>query len=129
MPLPPLDTVHNVATPAFSVDPKTGKAIENGGSRPSVASVTRVNSSATVIDLFTVTETTRKLLIFNDSTEILKVAYGAVGSDDEASATNFSFKVQPGTGEMFSKDELPLGVISGIWAVADGAVNITEYSE
>jgi hypothetical protein len=90
--------------------------------RPATPAQSNVDSSATVVPLFTVDEATKKLLIYNDSTAVLMVGFWA-----DTSATKFSFAIQPNTGELLETNELPLGVIYGIWASVNGSARITEF--
>jgi hypothetical protein len=59
--------------------------------------------------------------IFNDSTKILFVKYGAT-----ASATSFTVKMLAGSyHEVFGSYT---GIIDGIWATANGSARITELT-
>jgi hypothetical protein len=116
------NTDFKMATPVVLIDPATGMA-DTGAGHPALGAPSNVDSSATVVPLFTVDEATKKLLIYNDSTAVLMVGFWA-----DTSATKFSFAIQPNTGELLETNELPLGVIYGIWAAANGSARITEFS-
>ena len=59
-------------------------------------------------------------MIFNDSTSILYLKYGA-----GASSTSFTTKVLAGG---FYTDSAYVGAVNGCWASVNGSVKITELS-
>lgn len=88
--------------------------------RPNDAAVTSVDSSASAVTLLARNVFRRGVVIHNDSTAILYVKFGA-----SPSATSFTYKLASQ-----ATLELPFpvyrGVITGIWASANGAARITE---
>ena len=86
------------------------------------ANITSVNSSATSVTLFGSGVLRKGGTIYNDSTQVLYVAFGSA-----ASTTNYT--VQIASQGFF---ELPLPVcqaqINGIWASANGAAIVTELT-
>lgn len=91
-------------------------------SRPATAALTNVASVTTSVVLAAANAARRGLIIVNDSTKVLYVAFAAT-----ASATAFTYKLGGG-----ATVELPLngytGVVSGIWATANGNARITEIT-
>ncbi len=85
------------------------------------ASVTRVSASATVVDLKASNTARRGLYVFNEL--LSAVLYIKLGS--AATLTDYTLSVPPG-----GYYELPLpvytGVVTGIWASAAGAAQVTE---
>lgn len=87
---------------------------------PASATVTQVASSATVVTLQAANADRRGLLIFNDSTAALYVKYGSA-----ASATSFSVKIA--AGGYWEMPQPPYsGIVTGIWASANGNAYVTE---
>lgn len=84
------------------------------------STVTRVASSASVVTLKTANSSRRSLKIFNESTAVLFIKDGAA-----ASATDYSVQVAAGGYYEFPQ---PIygGVVTGIWASANGAAQVTE---
>lgn len=84
------------------------------------ATVTRVASSATVVTIKAANSGRRMLSIFNESTAILYLKYGAT-------ATVTDYTVQIAASAYY---ELPIptyrGVLTGLWAAANGAAQVTE---
>jgi hypothetical protein len=88
---------------------------------PQTASVTSVASSATSVQLFAAAGTVRGRTIFNESTAVLYVAFAATASTS-------AYTVQVAAGGYY---ELPGsiygGVVSGIWASANGNARLTSW--
>ena len=87
----------------------------------SSATVTQVASSATNVTLQASNASRKGLSIFNDSTQILRVKFGAT-----ASAT--SYTVQIAAGGYYEMPVRPTytGIVDGIWASANGNAYVTE---
>ncbi len=88
---------------------------------PQAATLANVASSASSVTLFAASGTTKGRTIFNDSTAVLYVKFGAT-----ASAT--SYTVQLAAGDYY---EFPVpvysGVVDGIWASANGNARVTSW--
>lgn len=79
-----------------------------------------VNSSASNVTLLAANANRRAATIYNDSTQVLYVKFGAT-----ASATSFKVAISPNG---YYEFPLPVytGIVDGIWAAANGAARITE---
>lgn len=88
----------------------------------STAVLTSVTASASTQQLVAANTARKKLIIFNDSSAILYVAFAAT-----ASLTAFTYKIAAGSSIELNLPIYP-GVISGIWDSATGAARITEIS-
>lgn len=84
------------------------------------ATVSRVASSATVVTLAARNGGRRTLSIFNESTAILYLKYGSA-----ASLTDYTVQVSAGA---FYETPQPgyRGIVTGIWASANGFAQVTE---
>lgn len=82
-----------------------------------------VSSSATNVTLLASNSSRKGFSIMNDSTEILYVKFGAT-----ASATSFHVKMQPGTYYESNAGYNYTGIIDGIWASANGAARMGEFT-
>lgn len=93
------------------------------------ATLSNVSASATAVTLLAENRARLAASIHNDSTAVCYVKMGST-----ASATSYTVKMEPG--DYF---ELPVanggfgagvytGVITGIWASANGAARVTEYT-
>lgn len=86
------------------------------------ALVTRVNASITAVVLSAANPTRKTAILWNDSTSTVNIKFGSA-----ASMTDFTWRIGPQSGY-----ELPapvyVGIISGIWDAANGAMQITEES-
>jgi len=84
------------------------------------ATLANVASSATTVTLMASNTARIGFVIYNDSTAILYVKFGAT-----ASATSFTYFVNPG-----DTLDIPItrytGVIDGIWSSANGNARVTE---
>lgn len=88
------------------------------------ATTDRVPSSATVVTLLTMNPLRNQAIIYNESTQTLKIKLGS-----GASATDYTLPIAGGTptGGYY---ELPVrytGIITGIWDLANGFAQITEF--
>lgn len=85
------------------------------------ATLTNVASSATTVNLFAVNGMASGRVIFNDSTAVLYVKFGAT-----ASTTSYTVQIAAGGSYTFP---LPLyaGQVDGIWASANGNARLTEW--
>lgn len=86
------------------------------------AAVSNVASSASSVTLKAANTSRRGLLIFNDSTQVLYVKYGATASTS-------SYTVQIAAGGYWEMPQPPYtGVVDGIWAASNGNARVTELS-
>lgn len=93
-------------------------------SQPAVATtsaVTQVASSATSVTLKATNANRLGLMIFNDSTSVLYVKFGAT-----ASTTSYTVKMT--AGQYYEAPFGYTGVVDGIWASANGNAYITEVT-
>lgn len=86
------------------------------------SAVAQVASSAISVTLQASSASRRGLLIFNDSTAILRVKFGTT-----ASATDYTVQVPPG-GYYELPSPVYTGRVDGIWASANGNAYVTETS-
>lgn len=86
------------------------------------ALVTRVNASITAVTLSAANPARKTAILWNDSTATVNIKFGPA-----ASMADFTWRIGPQSGY-----ELPapvyVGIISGIWDSANGAMQITEES-
>lgn len=90
---------------------------------PSHAVLANVASSASSVTLFASNEFRRAIVIYNDSTQVLYVKFGAT-----ASATSFTFPLPAAALYESQPGEMYTGRIDGIWASANGTVRVTEIT-
>lgn len=84
------------------------------------ATVSRVASSATVVTIKAANSGRRTLSIFNESTSILYLKFGAA-------ATITDYTVQIAAGAYYETPQPGYrGIVTGIWAAAQGAAQVTE---
>ena len=81
--------------------------------------LTNVASSASNVTLIAANANLRLLTVFNDSTAILYLKYGAT-----ASTTSYTVRIAAG-GYFEMPQPIYTGVIDGIWASANGSARIT----
>ena len=94
-----------------------------GGTTPGTASgstIARVTSVATNATLQAANTARRGLLVFNESTAVLYVKYGAT-----ASVTSYTVRIGAG-GYWEMPNPVYTGIVDGIWASANGAAMVTE---
>jgi hypothetical protein len=84
--------------------------------------ITRVTSSASNTPLLAASGRRQQVLLFNESTSVLYIKYGA-----GASATSYTTQV-PAGGYWEMPKPIYRGQIDGIWASANGFAQITEGS-
>lgn len=85
---------------------------------------TSVNDTGSSTTLLAANSSRKGFTIFNDSTEILYLKFGAT-----ASTTSYAVKMQPGDYYEALAGTLYTGIIDGIWANnASGAARITEFT-
>lgn len=102
---------------AGSVGTGTQRIVAGTGT---IGTTSTVASSATSVTLKAANTSRLSLIIYNDSTAILRVKYGAT-----ASATDFTWAI-PAAGSLIIGDYN--GVLDGIWASANGNARITEVT-
>ena len=85
------------------------------------ATVSSVNSSATSVTLKAANTARIGLSVYNDSTQILYLKCGAT-----ASASDFT--VEMGPEDYWEAPYGYTGIVDGIWASANGAAKVTEYT-
>lgn len=105
------------------VDP-SGNQISSMGdpSRPANAALTSVTSSATSVTLLAANANRRHVIIVNNSTKILYIAFAATASLATYTVSIAALGVYIGTPDGYT------GVISGIWAAVNGSAKITEVT-
>lgn len=92
------------------------------------ATVSSVNSSATNVTLLAANPDRQGAVIFNNSTAILYVKCGAT-----ATTTDFTVALSAGATTVSNSAYFPVpygytGKIDGIWASANGAALVTEFT-
>lgn len=85
------------------------------------AAQTSVASSSTSVTLLAANANRRAFFVFNDSTQILYVSFTATST-----AAAYSVKLFPNS--CITSDFIYTGIISGIWASANGAAKVTEFT-
>jgi hypothetical protein len=87
------------------------------------ATVTSVASSATNVKLLDANPDRKGLVVFNDSTQVLRIKYGVT-----ASATSFTIKLAAGDVWTMPLAPVFIGQIDGIWESANGNARISELT-
>lgn len=83
-----------------------------------LSNVVSANTSTTLL----AQNTSRKgFILYNDSNQICRVAFAGT-----ASATSFTLLMQPNA--LYVSDILYTGIITGIWAAANGNMRVTELT-
>lgn len=90
-------------------------------SRPTTATLANVSSSATNVTLFAAACATNARAIYNDSTAVLYVKFGAT-----ASATSYTVQLAAGAYYEFPQP-LYAGQVDGVWASANGNARVTSW--
>lgn len=85
------------------------------------ATLANVTSSATSVTLFAANGAARARAIYNDSTAVLYLKYGAT-----ASTTSYTVQLAAGAYYEFPQPVYG-GVVDGIWASANGAARVTSW--
>lgn len=88
--------------------------------RPTTATVTSVNSSATSVPLFAASDANGRT-VYNDSSSVLYLKYGAT-----ASATDYTVQIAS-QGYYEFPQPVYCGEVDGIWASANGAARVTSW--
>lgn len=116
--------VNNEGTDAYAV--LTSAAAPDPSASPATAVTATVASSATPVTLLAASDVRRGATISNDSTAILYILMGA----GTVSATNYTYAVAAKSG-VAQTVTIPFGftgVITGLWAAANGSALITNFS-
>lgn len=92
----------------------------NTGSSGSTSTVTQVTSSATNVTLQAANTSRKELIIYNDSTSILYIKFGAT-----ASSTSYTLPIPSQEGII---EDRYTGRVDGIWVSANGNAYVTEVS-
>lgn len=99
-----------------------GVAVASAAPAPATGATSSVASSATPVTLKAALAGRRGLTIFNDSTQVLYVLLGA----GTASATVYT--VQMSAGAYYELPYMFTGIVTGLWASANGNARITEIT-
>ena len=91
--------------------------------RAATSSVTSVASSATSVTLLASNAARKGATVFNDSTAILYLKFGAT-----ASATSYTVQIAAGGYYEFPGPTVYSGIVDGIWSAANGNARLTELS-
>lgn len=94
-----------------------------GAVAPATGTQTNVASSATDVTILAANAARKGGMIFNDSTSVLYLLF-ATGT---SSATNYSTQIAAG-GMLSIRVGEYTGIIKGLWASANGAAKVTEFS-
>lgn len=89
--------------------------------RPTAATLANVASSATNVTLFAAAGDTNGRTVYNDSTAVLYLKYGAT-----ASATSYTVQLAAGQYYEFPQP-VYAGHVDGIWASANGNARLTSW--
>lgn len=89
--------------------------------RAQTATLTNVASSASSVNLFAAAGVAQARTIFNDSTQVLYVKFGAT-----ASTSSYTVQI-PGGGYYEFPQPLYGGQVDGIWASANGNARLTSW--
>lgn len=106
---------------SLSVTFATGTTVPISGPIAATGTLTSVSSSATSVTLLASNSSRKGYVIFNDSTQILYVAFAAT-----ATVSAYSVKLFPNSCATSDLDYT--GIITGIWASANGAAKVTEFT-
>lgn len=87
------------------------------------ATITSVDAQTTSVQLLAVNANRRRLVIVNDSTAAMFLAFAAT-----ASSTAYTYELFGGDTYESPGDSVYSGAISAIWTAANGAARITEMS-
>ena len=94
--------------------------VESSGAKDT-ATVSRVSASATAVTLIAANANRRRVIIYNDSTAVLRVKLGSA-----ASATSYTYRLGAGDTYESPTDWVYTGIVTGIWDSATGAAQVTE---
>lgn len=87
-----------------------------------IPATSSVNSSATVVTLLAANADRVGGTFYNSSTQVLYLKYGS-----GASTTDFTVAIASNTFWEMPHNYVYKGIITGIWASANGSVKITEF--
>lgn len=90
-------------------------------SRPTTATLVNVASSATNVTLFAASSDTNARAVYNDSTAVLYLKFGAT-----ASTTSYTVQIAAQSYYEFPQPTYA-GQVDGIWASANGAARTTAW--
>jgi hypothetical protein len=105
-----------LSVPAFAIDRTPPQRIAPA----SVSTVSSVVSSASSVQLLAANVNRIGVILYNDSTQVAYVAFAAT-----ASSSAYTLKMAPGS-HYESEPSVYTGVISAVWASANGSMRITE---
>ena len=105
---------------SLSVALATDQVVTVAGPLAATGTLTSVSGSATSVTLLSANTARKGYVIFNDSTQVLYVAFSAT-----ATTSAYSVKLFPNAACTSDLDYT--GIISGIWSAANGAAKITEF--
>lgn len=89
--------------------------------RPTTATLANVASSASNVTIFSASGTTSARTVYNDSTAVLYLKFGAT-----ASTTSYTVQLAAGAYYEFPQP-VYAGQVDGIWAAANGAARVTSW--
>lgn len=89
--------------------------------RPTTATLANVASSASNVTLFASAGSTNARTVYNDSTAVLYLKFGAT-----ASTTSYTVQIAAGGYYEFPQP-VYAGQVDGIWASANGAARVTSW--
>jgi hypothetical protein len=89
----------------------------------STATLSNVSSSASSVTILAANTSRLGATVFNDSTEVLYLKFGST-----ASSSSFTVKMLAGAYYEMPTPHVYVGVISGIWASANGSARVTELT-
>ena len=91
-------------------------------SRPATSTLTSVASSVTSVTLLASNAARRRMIIVNDGTKTLFVAFAAT-----ATATAFTVAIAGNNTYQGQMDDYT-GIVTGIWSAANGSARVTEIT-
>ena len=113
---------NSVAVDVAVVDGNGDQLTGFDGSRPANSTITSVGSSIASVTLAAANAARRQLVIQNNSTKVLYIAFAAT-------ATSSAYTVKLAAGGVY---ESPLngytGIVTGIWAAVNGNAIVTEVT-
>jgi hypothetical protein len=97
--------------------------VANSPTATADATLANVTSSATSVTVFAANARARRRIVYNDSSATLYLKFGT------GAASTTSFTVVMATNTMYEFPGTPVyaGVVTGIWASANGFARTTEY--
>ncbi len=109
-----------VTTQKMSVDASGNASVKVGTNFSATATLSNVASSASTTQILAANSSRRGMMIYNDSTSVLYLSFAAT-----ASTSSYSLQLAANS---FYEMPVPIytGVISGIWASANGFTRVTE---